>query len=114
MEKYIAISELVDNKKHAIKFSTIYTKGAYSIPRGIYFKIQPLTLLYYGEGQVMESWSHRSGMEFLLKELPRKSARQEKLIENRLRPELMNLCRLYQENKKEEIKSIITNIQKEL
>ena len=108
------MSELKDNKKRVIKFTTTYTKGDYGLPRGIYFKIQPLTLHYLGNGSVMESWSHGSGMDFLMKELPRKSARQEKIVEDRLRPELMNLFRLYQENKKEEIKSIITNIQKEL
>lgn len=110
MEKYISTSELRNDKKTAIKFRVRYTKGDYGIPRGIYFTIQPVVLHHLSNGSVMESWSHRSGMDFLMKPLPRKSAKQEELIAKRLSPELMNLCRLYQEDKKEEIKSIITEI----
>lgn len=110
MEKYISTSELHNGKKNAVKFRVRYSKGLYSIPRGIYFSIQPVVLHHLPSGSVMEAWSHNSGMEFLMKPLTRKSAKQEELIASKLTPELMNLCHLFQEGKKEQIRSIITEI----
>lgn len=110
MEKYISTSELHNDKKTAIKFIVRYTKGDYGIPRGIYFTIRPVVLHYLPSGSVMESWSHRSGLDFLIKQLDRKSAKQEDLIAKKLAPELMKLCRLFQEGKKDQIKELVNSL----
>ena len=110
MEKNIVISELKDNKKQVIKFNLSYNLGSYGTPRGLYLSIKSVIRQYHQNNLVTESWSHGSGLTFLVKKLTRKSSKQEAAVAKMIDPEVMNIVNLFQQNKKEEIKQLVYKI----
>ena len=113
MEKYIPLYKISDTRKKVIKFSFEYIKGYYSIPRGIYLKIQPMTLNYTtieGEEYVTESYQHGTGYSLLVRPLSRISIKQIKEVGDKLFPECENIVRLFQEGKTDEIKQLVTTL----
>lgn len=113
MGKYITISKLSDDKEKVIKVEVTYFKGSYATPRGIYLKVQPMTLhhkIIEGEEYITEQWQHGTGYELLVKPLTRYSFNQLRTIGELINPEVENIVRMFQARNTESIKNLVNQL----
>lgn len=110
MYKHFPIRQIDELRKQVIKVELKYSLGGWNFPRGIYFDIQPMVLTDHKDGYLTESFQHGTGQTYLIKELKRKSDKQMNTIGKLLYPHLESIVQMFQENKSEDIKQLLTKL----
>ena len=99
------------NENEKIKVELRYDLGGYNCftykqeSRGLYLSISPVTI-----GDYFETYVGFSGIKFLVKELGRKSDKQQELLWNKIKPLTRQLADLFEKGEYQSIMDILNEL----